>query len=171
MGPMVVDALKPLAAARGAILDVHLMIDRPERQVAAFAGAGADVITIHAEATPHVHHALKTIKEAGCRAGLAVNPGTPVDAFRPLLGYLDLALVMTVNPGWGGQRFIPTSPERVEDTRDIVGPGVAVEVDGGIDVMTAPLVPGASVFVAGSAVFGADDPGEALRAIAAVLPR
>jgi ribulose-phosphate 3-epimerase len=94
-----------------------------------------------------------------------------VDAFRPLLGYLDLALVMTVNPGWGGQKFIPTSPERVEDARDIVGPDVAVEVDGGIDAVTAPLVPGASVFVAGSAVFGADDPGEALRAIAAVLPR
>ena len=93
-----------------------------------------------------------------------------MEAFRPLVGYVDLALVMTVNPGWGGQKFIPTSPERVAHTREIVGPDVAVEVDGGIDVLTAPLVPGASVFVAGSAVFGAPDPGEALRAIAAVLP-
>jgi ribulose-phosphate 3-epimerase len=169
-GPLAVDALKSLAAERGAVLDVHLMIERPERQVAAFASAGADVITIHAEATPHVHYALKAIREAGCKAGLAVNPGTSVEAFRPLAGYLDLALVMTVNPGWGGQKFIPTSPERVADTRELVGPDVAVEVDGGIDVLTAPLVPGASVFVAGSAVFGAPDPGEAFRAIAAVLP-
>ena len=169
-GPLAVDALRPLATERAAILDVHLMIERPERQVAAFAEAGADVITIHAEATPHVHYALKAIKEAGCLAGLAVNPGTSVEAFRPLVGYLDLALVMTVNPGWGGQKFIPTSPERVAHTREIVGPDVAVEVDGGIDALTAPLVPGASVFVAGSAVFGAADPGAALRAIAAVLP-
>ncbi len=170
-GPVAVDALKQLATERDAILDVHLMIERPERQVDAFAKAGADVITVHAEATPHVHYALKAIKDAGCRAGLAVNPGTSVEVFRPLVGYIDLALVMTVNPGWGGQKFIPTSPERVEHPREIVGPDVAVEVDGGIDVMTAPLVPGASVFVAGSAVFGAGDPGEALRAIAAVLPR
>ena len=169
-GPLAVDALKPLAAERGALLDVHLMIERPERQVEAFAKAGADVITVHAEATPHTHYALKAIKEAGCLAGLAVNPGTSVEVFRPLLGYIDLALVMTVNPGWGGQKFIPTSPDRVADAREIVGPDVAVEVDGGIDVLTAPLVPGASVFVAGSAVFGAPDPGEALRAIAAVLP-
>jgi ribulose-phosphate 3-epimerase len=170
MGPLAVDALKPLATERGALLDVHLMIERPERHVADFAKAGADVITIHAEATPHVHYALKAIKEAGCLAGLAVNPGTSVEMFGPLVGYVDLALVMTVNPGWGGQKFIPTSPERVQHAREIVGPDVAVEVDGGIDTTTAPLVPGASVFVAGSAVFGAPDPGEALRAIAAVLP-
>jgi ribulose-phosphate 3-epimerase len=169
MGPLVVDALKPVVEGR-AVLDVHLMIERPERHVADFASAGADVITIHAEATPHVHYALKAIREAGARAGLAINPGTSVEAFRPLVGYLDLALVMTVNPGWGGQKFIPTSPERVLHTREIVGDGVAVEVDGGIDVHTAPLVPGASVFVAGSAVFGAPDPGEAVRAIAAALP-
>ena len=170
MGPLVVDALKPLAETRGAVLDVHLMVDRPERQVADFARAGADVITVHVEATPNVHYALKAIKEAGCLSGLAINPGTSVEAFRPLVGYLDLALVMTVNPGWGGQKFIPTSPERVAHTREIVGPDVAVEVDGGIDTVTAPLVPGASVFVAGSAVFAAPDPGEAVRAIAAALP-
>ena len=169
-GPLAVDALKELAVARGAILDVHLMIERPERQVAEFAKAGADVITVHAEATPHLHYALKAIKESDCLAGLAVNPGTSVEVFRPLLGYIDLALVMTVNPGWGGQKFIATSPERVQDARDIVGPEVAVEVDGGIDTTTAPLVRGASVFVAGSAVFGAADPGEAVRALAAVLP-
>ena len=170
MGPLVVDALKEMAAARGAILDVHLMIERPERHVADFAKAGADVITVHVEATPHVHYALKAIREAGCLAGLAVNPGTSVESFRALVGYIDLALVMTVNPGWGGQKFIPTSPERVQHTRELVGPDVAVEVDGGIDAVTAGLVSGASVFVAGSAVFGAGDPGAAVRAIAATLP-
>jgi ribulose-phosphate 3-epimerase len=170
MGPLVVSALKPLAVEHGAVLDVHLMIERPERHVADFAKAGADVITLHAEATPHVHYALKAVKEAGCLAGLAINPGTSVEAFRPLLGYLDLALVMTVNPGWGGQKFIPTSPQRVDETRDLVGPDVAVEVDGGIDAVTAPLCAGASVFVAGSAVFGSDDPGAAVQAIAATLP-
>ena len=117
MGPLAVDALKPIAADRGAILDVHLMIDRPERQVAEFAKAGADVITIHAEATPHVHHTLKAIKDAGCLAGLAINPGTSVEAFRPLVGYLDLALVMTVNPGWGGQPFIAGSEDRIRRLR------------------------------------------------------
>jgi ribulose-phosphate 3-epimerase len=169
MGPLVVSALRPLCDGR-AVLDVHLMIERPERQVADFTAAGADVITVHAEATPHVHYALKAIREAGCKAGLAINPGTSVEAFRPLLGMFDLALVMTVNPGWGGQKFIPTSSERVMHTREMVGPDVAVEVDGGIDAHTAPLVPGASVFVAGSAVFGAPDPGEAVRAITAALP-
>ena len=170
MGPLVVSALRPLVQGR-AVLDVHLMIERPERQVEAFAQAGADVITVHAEATPHVHYALKAVRDAGCRAGLAINPGTSVEAFRPLLGMFDLALVMTVNPGWGGQKFIPTSPERVHHTREIVGPDVAVEVDGGIDVHTASLVPDASVLVAGSAVFGAPDPGQAVRDIAAVIAR
>jgi ribulose-phosphate 3-epimerase len=169
MGPLVVSALRPLVEGR-AVLDVHLMIERPERHIADFASAGADVITVHAEATPHVHYALKAVRDAGCRAGLAVNPGTSVETFAALRGAFDLALVMTVNPGWGGQKFIPTSPARVARARELAGPDVAVEVDGGIDSTTARLVPGASVFVAGSAVFGAPSPGDAFRAIAAVLP-
>jgi ribulose-phosphate 3-epimerase len=169
MGPLVVSALRPVVAGR-AVLDVHLMIERPERHVADFAAAGADVISVHAEATPHVHYALKAVREAGCRAGLAVNPGTSVEIFAALAGYFDLALVMTVNPGWGGQKFIPTSPERVARTRELIGPGIPIEVDGGIDTHTAPLVPGATVFVAGSAVFGAPSPADAVRAITAALP-
>jgi len=169
MGALVVDALKPLVAEHDALLDVHLMVDRPERHVAAFATAGADVISIHAEATPHVHYALNAVREAGCRAGLALNPGTPVGVVEPVAGDVDLVLCMTVNPGWGGQPFLPHSPARVRALRAMVGPEVAVEVDGGIDAATAAPCAGAgaSVFVAGSAVFGVPDPGEAVRAIAA----
>jgi ribulose-phosphate 3-epimerase len=163
MGPLVVDALAPSVHAAGALLDVHLMIERPERQVAAFASAGADVITIHVEATPHVHYALTAIREAGCRAGLALCPATPVDAAREVAGELDLALCMTVNPGWGGQRFIEGSERKVAQLRALVGPDVVVEVDGGIDAVTVGPVAaaGAGLFVAGSAIFGAADPAAA----------
>jgi ribulose-phosphate 3-epimerase len=171
MGALVVDALKPLAAEHGATIDVHLMIERPERHVADFAAAGADVITAHAEATPHLHYTLKAVREAGCLAGLAINPGTPVEVLAPLLEQLDLALVMTVNPGWGGQRFIAASPERLRRAREIVGDGVAIEVDGGIDPVTAGpcAAAGATVFVAGSAVFGSADPAAAVKAISAAI--
>jgi len=171
MGAMVVAALRPLASEHGAVLDVHLMVERPERHVAEFAAAGADVITIHAEATPHVHYALKAVRDVGCRAGLALNPGTTVEALVPVAADLDLALVMSVNPGWGGQSFIPGAVGRIARAREIVGPDVAVEVDGGVDVRTAALCAGAgaTVLVAGSAVFGAADPAEAVRAIAAAL--
>jgi ribulose-phosphate 3-epimerase len=163
MGPLVVDALAPSVHAAGALLDVHLMIERPERQVAAFASAGADVITIHVEATPHVHYALTAIRQAGCRAGLALCPATPVDAAREVAGELDLALCMTVNPGWGGQRFIEGSERKVAQLRALVGPDVVVEVDGGIDAVTVGPVAaaGAGLFVAGSAIFGAADPAAA----------
>jgi ribulose-phosphate 3-epimerase len=163
MGPLVVDALAPSVHAAGALLDVHLMIERPERHVAAFASAGADVITIHVEATPHVHYALTAIREAGCRAGLALCPATPVDAAREVAGELDLALCMTVNPGWGGQRFIEGSERKVAQLRALVGPDVVVEVDGGIDAVTVGPVAaaGAGLFVAGSAIFGAADPAAA----------
>lgn len=173
MGAMVVSALRPLASEHGAVLDVHLMVERPERHVADFAAAGADVITVHAEATPHVHYALKAVREAGCLAGLALNPGTPVEALAPLAGFLDLALVMSVNPGWGGQSFIPEALGRIARVRAMVGPEVAVEVDGGVDSRTAGdcAAAGATVLVAGSAVFGAPDPAEAVRAIGgAVTP-
>ncbi len=168
MGAIVVDALAGQVHAAGGLLDVHLMVERPERFVADFARAGADSITVHAEATPHVHYAVKAVREAGCRAGLAVNPGTALEVVAPLLGDLDLVLAMTVNPGWGGQPFIAGSERRIERLRELVGPEVAVEVDGGIDAARAETCAkaGASLFVAGSAVFGAADPGTAVREIA-----
>jgi len=168
MGPLAVDAIAGQVHAAGALVDVHLMIERPERQIADFAKAGADNITIHVEATPHVHYAVSAIRDAGCRAGVAVCPATPVEALAELGDELDLALCMTVNPGWGGQAFLPRSPRKVERLRALVGEGPAVEVDGGIDAAAAGVCAqaGATVFVAGSAVFGAGDPAAALREIA-----
>ena len=163
MGPPVVSALREL----GVLLDVHLMVERPERQVADFVAAGAGQITIHAEATPHVHYALAAIRDAGCRAGLAINPGTPVGALDGV--ELDCALVMTVDPGWGGQKFIQASLERIRRVRAIIGPDVDLQVDGGVDATTVgPCAEaGATLFVAGSAIFGAEDPAAAFAAIAA----
>ena len=163
MGPQVVTALRDA----GAMLDVHLMVERPERHVAAFADAGAHQITVHVEATPHVHYALQAIRDAGCRAGLALNPGTPVGAIEG--AELDTALVMTVNPGWGGQAFIEASLERIRRVRELVGPDAELEVDGGIDAATAGpcAAAGATLLVAGSAIFGAADPAAAYAAIAA----
>jgi ribulose-phosphate 3-epimerase len=173
MGPIVVAALSEAVHAAGAVLDVHLMIERPERHVGEFAAAGADSITVHHEATPHVHYALKTIREAGCGAGLALNPATAPEVVAPLAGDVDLVLAMTVNPGWGGQAFIPGSEGRVRRLRELVGAEVAVEVDGGIDESTAEgcAAAGASLFVAGSAVFGAPDPAAAVAAISAAIAR
>lgn len=164
LGPGVVAALRDLDVH----LDVHLMVDRPERtQIAAFAAAGADTITIHAEATPHVDYALAHIRDAGCRAGLAVTPSTPIDVFGEVTP--DLALVMTVNPGWGGQAFIPASLDKVARLRERLGPDVPIEVDGGIDGRTAGPVAaaGATLLVAGTAVFGDEDPGAAYARILA----
>ena len=165
LGPGAVAALRDLDDVH---LDVHLMVDRPERtQVDAFARAGANTITIHAEATPHVDYALAQIREAGCLAGLAVTPSTPLAAFEEVS--VDLALIMTVNPGWGGQAFIPASLAKIERLRELLGPGVPIEVDGGIDEHTAgPVVAaGATRLVAGTAVFGASDPAAAYERIAA----
>jgi ribulose-phosphate 3-epimerase len=168
MGPLAVDAIAEQVHGAGALVDVHLMIEYPERQIADFAKAGADNITIHAEATPHLHYAIQAIHEAGCTAGVAICPSTPPEALAELAGDLDLALCMTVNPGWGGQAFLPRSPGKVERLRAIVGENAVVEVDGGIDDSTAgPCAEaGATLFVAGSAVFGASDPSAALRSIA-----
>jgi ribulose-phosphate 3-epimerase len=169
MGPIVVQALRDLVHDRGAVLDVHLMVERPERHIAAFAEAGADGITVHVEATPHVHYALQQVREAGCRAGLALCPATPVAAVREVLADVDLVLCMTVNPGWGGQPFIPSSPEKIARLRDLLHDDTVLEVDGGVDEHTvgACAAAGASLFVAGSAVFGRPDPGAAVAAIAA----
>jgi ribulose-phosphate 3-epimerase len=169
LGPVVVEGLAEQAQEAGAMLDLHLMIERPERHVADFVKAGADSITFHAEATPHIAYTASLIRESGACVGVAINPGTLVGALSEVAGEIDMALCMTVNPGWGGQAFIAHSLDKLPRVRAIVGDGVAVQVDGGIDPDTAPqcLRAGANVFVAGSAIFGADDPAEAYRAIAA----
>jgi ribulose-phosphate 3-epimerase len=165
MGPIAVEALRDFDV----VVDVHLMIERPERQVSAFAEAGANHITIHAEATPNVHYTLECIREHGCRAGLAINPATPPDVFAEVAP--DIGLCMTVNPGWGGQAFIPASIEKIGRLRALLPAGADLEVDGGIDAETAgPCAEaGANLFVAGSAIFGVADPGAAFRQIAAAL--
>jgi ribulose-phosphate 3-epimerase len=168
MGPLVVAALRERAGAAAALLEVHLMIERPERQLAEFARAGADVVTVHAEATPHLDYALSHVREAGLAAGLAVCPSTPLEVYREVAGKVDVALCMTVNPGWGGQAFIDASVGRLERLRALLGDGVEIEVDGGIEVDTGPRcrAAGATRFVAGTAVFGADDPAAAYVALA-----
>ena len=167
IGPLVLSGIADQVHDAGGAVDVHLMIEAPERQVADFAKAGADSISFHQEATPHAHRTLAAVRELGCLAGVAINPGTPVDAVRELRGLADIVLCMSVNPGWGGQSFIETSPEKVERLLPLVGEA-AIEVDGGVDVDTAgPLAAaGARLFVAGSAVFKADDPAAAYTAIA-----
>jgi ribulose-phosphate 3-epimerase len=171
IGPLIVAALRELVHGRGAILDVHLMIERPERQVEAFAQAGADVITIHPESTPNIHYGLKLIRELGCRAGVVINPGTPVAAVEPVVDIIDLCLCMSVNPGWGGQRYIPESTARLAALRRLLPDAVVLEVDGGIslDTIDEARDAGAQLFVAGSSVFGAADPAAAFRALQARL--
>jgi ribulose-phosphate 3-epimerase len=163
MGPQMVRALSEHVHGAGGWLDVHLMIERPERHVDAFASAGADSINIHWEATPHVHYALKAVREAGCVPGLAINPATPPEAVVAVADTFEILLCMTVNPGWGGHEFIETSKDKVRRLRSILPDRVTITVDGGIDAETArPLrEAGARLFVAGSAVFGADDPAAA----------
>lgn len=167
IGPLVAGSIAERVHDAGGALDVHLMIERPGDQVAAFADAGADCITIHHEADPHAHRTLAAIREAGCLAGLALNPGTAAEAAAALAADCDLLLAMTVNPGWGGQRFIAASPAKVERLRELAPEGCAVEVDGGVDVETAPacVAAGANLLVAGSAIFGAPDPAAAFKAI------
>ncbi|MEN3283177.1 MAG: ribulose-phosphate 3-epimerase [Solirubrobacteraceae bacterium] len=165
MGPKSVEALREFDV----LLDIHLMVDRPERHVGTFASAGASNITIHFEATPHVNYAVQAIRDAGCTAGVAITPSTPVDALVEIRGEVWSVLCMTVNPGWGGQEFIPASLDKIRRLRELIGPDVELEVDGGIDVDTAgPCAEaGASLFVAGTSVFGNSDPGAAFRQVAA----
>jgi ribulose-phosphate 3-epimerase len=167
IGPLVAGSIADRVHAAGAVLDVHLMIEAPERQIEAFAEAGADSITFHVEATAHANRTLAAIRELGCLAGIALNPGTPVEAVSELRDLADIVLCMTVNPGWGGQAFIPASPDKVARLKSLVG-SAAIEVDGGVDASSAGSVAaaGASLFVAGSAVFGAEDPAAAYAEIA-----
>jgi ribulose-phosphate 3-epimerase len=168
LGPLIVGSLADQVHTAGGILDVHLMIERPERQVDEFARAGADMITLHWEATPHVHYALKSVREKGCLAGLALTPATPAETVADVLDEVDNLLCMTVNPGWGGQVFIEHSIAKLGRLRELLPQGLPLEVDGGIDATTAPRCrrAGATLFVAGSAVFGSPDPGNSYREIA-----
>jgi len=147
------------------VMDVHLMITPVDPFIDAFADAGADVLTAHLEAGPHIHRTLQAIRGAGCKAGLALNPGTPIEAATPLLDMVDLVCVMTVNPGFGGQKFIHSQIEQVRKLRAMIGDRpIHIEIDGGVDASTASLLAkaGADVLVAGSAVFrggSVDNPG------------
>jgi ribulose-phosphate 3-epimerase len=163
MGPQAVAALRDFDV----VLDVHLMVERPEMHVGEFAKAGASNIIVHAEATPHVHYAVQAIHEAGCTAGVALTPSTPVEVLAEIRGELWSALCMTVNPGWGGQAFIPASLDKIARLRALIGHDVELEVDGGIDTATAgPCAEaGATLFVAGTSVFGSPNPGAAFREV------
>ena len=167
LGPMIVEAVRRSTSLP---LDVHLMIVEPERYVSDFARAGAATIGIHVETCPHPHRSLAQIREAGARASVVLNPSTPASSVEPVLGDVDQVLVMTVNPGFGGQKFIPSMLSKIETLRrwiDERGLDVSLEVDGGIGPETIALAAraGADVFVAGSAVFGARDRGEAIAAL------
>jgi len=170
IGPLIAAAVADRVHDAGAIVDCHLMIERPEAQVSEFARAGADSITIHAEATAHLNRVVHAIHEAGCNAGVAINPGTPVAALEAIASDCDVLLYMSVNPGWGGQSFIPGSLAKLE-AMSALAPEAVIEVDGGIDTGTGPgaAAAGTDWFVAGSAVFGEPDPGVAYREIAAAV--
>jgi ribulose-phosphate 3-epimerase len=153
-------------------LDVHLMVVEPEKYLEQFAGAGASVLTIHPEVSPHLHRQLVRIKELGCMAGASLNPSTPLEAIQEVAGDLDLLLIMSVNPGFGGQKFIPASVDKIRRARallDRAQSDAALEVDGGISRETIAQVwhAGADTFVAGHAIFGAKDPRAELRALRA----
>jgi ribulose-phosphate 3-epimerase len=158
IGPLIVRALRPLADLHNAILDVHLMIEQPSRYVEAFSKAGADIITIHVEAETHLHRTIQLIHQLGKKAGVTLNPGTSIHALDEVLPLVDLVLVMSVNPGFGGQSYIPSSTEKIRKLRDkldALGSSADLEVDGGINSQTVREVvnAGANVLVAGSAVF------------------
>jgi ribulose-phosphate 3-epimerase len=169
-GAIAVSALADQVHAAGGVLDVHLMIERPERHLADFIAAGADGITVHAEATPHLHYALDLIRQAGASAGAAICPATPPAALAEVAaaGVLDLALCMSVNPGWGNQSLIPHSLAKLQVLRAAMPAGIAVEVDGGVNLQSARAVAeaGANLLVAGSAVFAAADPAAAFASVA-----
>jgi ribulose-phosphate 3-epimerase len=168
IGPLVVEAVRRVTRLP---LDVHLMMELPERHVAGFCEAGADNLTVHVETCPHLHRTVHQIKELGCRAGVALNPSTPVLSLEEILPYVDQVLVMTVNPGFGGQRFIESMLPKIQRVRamlDALGSRAELEVDGGINPETTPLVvkAGAEVLVAGAAIFRATEGiGEAIARI------
>ena len=159
IGPLVVEAVRRITTLP---IDVHLMIENPDRFIPDFARAGADIITVHQEAVPHLHRTVQLIKGLGKKAGVSINPATPVSTLEVILDDLDLVLVMSVNPGFGGQSFIPASLPKIEELRKLIDRrrlAIELEVDGGVKTDNIGLIAGAGadVFVAGTAVFGADD--------------
>lgn len=167
IGPLVVEAVRPVTTLP---LDVHLMIEQPDRYIPAFAKAGADYLSVHVEACPHLHRTIHFIKEHGVKAGVVLNPHTPVSMIEHVLDDVDLVLLMTVNPGFGGQKFIPSVLPKITRVAQLVKERnlqVEIEVDGGVNAQTARLCieAGANVLVAGSAVYGATDRAAAIRAI------
>mgnify|MGYP002753661592 FL=1 len=166
-GPMLYQGLRTQSKL---VFDVHMMVTNPERYVDQVVKAGADVVTVHVEATPHIHRALQLIKAAGAKAGVVINPGTSVSAIEAVLGQVDQVLVMTVNPGFGGQAFIPATLDKVRqlaDLRQKQGYDYLIEVDGGVNDKTAAdcLAAGADILVAGSYVFGHSDPAQAIQTL------
>jgi ribulose-phosphate 3-epimerase len=173
IGPPVVRAIKRVATVP---LDVHLMISDPDRYIDTFAEAGAALLTVHVEALPHLHRTLSYIRSLGLQAGVALNPSTPVSSLDEVAAEVDLILVMSVNPGFGAQSFIPRSIVKIRAIREMldrIGSQALIEVDGGIDLQTAAEVvaAGADVLVAGNAIFGAPDPAAAARALRAAGER
>lgn len=167
MGPLVVEAVRPLTKSH---LDVHLMIEQPENYVHSFVEAGADSISVHQETCPHLHRVVQQIKAQGIKAGVALNPGTPIDTLKHVLHQIDFILIMTVNPGFGGQSFIEAMTDKIAEARGVIqaaGLTIPIEVDGGINADTVERCrdAGAEWFVAGSSVFGASDRGQAIQAL------
>lgn len=159
IGPLIVEALRPVTALP---LDVHLMIEQPDKYIQSFAKAGADIITVHVEACAHLHRTVHLIKEQGVKAGVALNPATPVEMIKPILPHIDLLLLMTVNPGFGGQSFIPSVLPKIEEVTDFIKKEqlqVEIQVDGGVNKETAAqcVEAGATVLVAGSYIYNESD--------------
>ncbi len=159
IGPLIVEAVRPVADRRRAVFDVHMSIERPESYLTEFARAGADILTVHVETCPHLHRTVQAIRELGVRPGVTLNPATSLTTLDEILPYVDLVLIMSVNPGFGGQSYIPTSTAKIARLRamlDAIGSTAELEVDGGIKPGNAAEVvaAGATVLVAGSAIFG-----------------
>ena len=169
-GPRVVSSFADLVHARGGTIDVHLMIEAPERQLPEFAKAGADSCTVHVETCPSLHQTILGIHELGMTAGVTLNPATPTAAVSEAARTADLLLCMSVNPGWGGQKFIESSIERLGELRAMLRPGMGLEVDGGVSPATIGRchAAGANLMVAGSAIYDQPSPGEAWRALVAL---
>ncbi|AIC98120.1 Ribulose-phosphate 3-epimerase [Bacillus subtilis] len=168
IGPLIVEAVRPVTDLP---LDVHLMIEEPDRYIPAFAKAGADILSVHAEACPHLHRTIQLIKEQGVKAGVVLNPHTPVQVIEHVFDDLDLVLLMTVNPGFGGQKFIHSVLPKIKEVKRMADEkgkkDLFIEVDGGVNKETAPLVieAGANLLVAGSAVYGQSDRKKAISEI------
>ncbi|MCM3665676.1 ribulose-phosphate 3-epimerase [Mesobacillus subterraneus] len=167
IGPLIVEAIRPVTQLP---LDVHLMIENPDQYIEAFAKAGADYITVHVEACRHLHRTVQLIKSTGVKAGVVLNPATPVESLKHIIEDVDMVLLMSVNPGFGGQKFIPSVLPKIREVRemaDALNPGLEIEIDGGVNEETARLCAdaGATVLVAGSAVFNKEDRAAAIASL------